>query len=215
MTITAQYPGRCSKCGGRIEPGQQIDWDKSTRATRHVTCPTKQTSEASQPIALVAGGAQIPQGRNRKPGICDKCGQFLKPGQGILVRCIEDSGCPIHHDYSGWHVYCADEAACKARREEARQRKARQSEIAKALQATITREAVEAPTGAEELHLAGLGAGVYSTVRWIIAGDTVYVQIWRPLPYDDWERVTLRTTATREQVQEAIQAGAIEFVQAR
>lgn len=41
MTITAKYPGRCSKCGGAIQPGQQIDWDKATKKTMHVTCPAK------------------------------------------------------------------------------------------------------------------------------------------------------------------------------
>ena len=39
MTIRARYPGRCAKCGGPIQPGERINWDKSTKRTEHVTCP--------------------------------------------------------------------------------------------------------------------------------------------------------------------------------
>ena len=39
MTIWARYPGKCAKCGGPIQPGEQINWDKSTKRTEHVTCP--------------------------------------------------------------------------------------------------------------------------------------------------------------------------------
>ncbi len=41
MTITAKYPGRCTECGGAIKPGDRIDWDRNTKATRHVECPKK------------------------------------------------------------------------------------------------------------------------------------------------------------------------------
>ena len=39
MTIWARYPGKCAKCGGPIQPGEQINWDKATKRTEHVTCP--------------------------------------------------------------------------------------------------------------------------------------------------------------------------------
>ncbi len=38
MTITAKYPGRCTKCGGHIPVGEQIEWIKGTGAS-HVKCP--------------------------------------------------------------------------------------------------------------------------------------------------------------------------------
>jgi len=31
MTIWARYPGKCAKCGGPIQPGEQINWDKATK----------------------------------------------------------------------------------------------------------------------------------------------------------------------------------------
>lgn len=41
MTMTARYAGKCSKCGGRVLPGQQIDWNKGTHATQHIACPAQ------------------------------------------------------------------------------------------------------------------------------------------------------------------------------
>ncbi len=38
MTITAKFPGTCATCQGRIEPGQQIEWDKATKETSHSRC---------------------------------------------------------------------------------------------------------------------------------------------------------------------------------
>jgi len=38
MTITAKYPGRCTKCGGHIAAGEQIEWEKGAGAS-HVKCP--------------------------------------------------------------------------------------------------------------------------------------------------------------------------------
>ena len=38
MTIRARYPGRCAKCGQAIQPGDEINWDKRTKRTEHVTC---------------------------------------------------------------------------------------------------------------------------------------------------------------------------------
>lgn len=125
MTITARYPGRCATCGGRIVPGQEIEWDKSTRLTRHSSCAVGKGAPAtagapSQPIGVVSGGARHERGRNRKPGYCERCNTRLAPGEGHLQYCVEDSGCLKHHDYSGYHLYCADTEACQQRRAEAK-----------------------------------------------------------------------------------------------
>lgn len=41
MTVmTAKYPGKCKKCGGHIEIGDEIDWTKETGA-KHMECPVK------------------------------------------------------------------------------------------------------------------------------------------------------------------------------
>jgi hypothetical protein len=40
MTITARYPSTCSRCGGRIQAGVQIEWDRDTRTAAHSgSCP--------------------------------------------------------------------------------------------------------------------------------------------------------------------------------
>jgi SWI/SNF-related matrix-associated actin-dependent regulator 1 of chromatin subfamily A len=35
VTITARYPGRCSRCRGRIEAGETVNWDRRTRTVSH------------------------------------------------------------------------------------------------------------------------------------------------------------------------------------
>ena len=35
MTITAKYPSKCATCGGRIHPGDRIDWVKGRREVSH------------------------------------------------------------------------------------------------------------------------------------------------------------------------------------
>jgi hypothetical protein len=39
MIITARYAGRCHICGGRIEPGDTIEFDGETQLPTHVECP--------------------------------------------------------------------------------------------------------------------------------------------------------------------------------
>jgi len=38
MTITAKYPGRCKKCGGQINVGDKIEWERG-KGAEHVECP--------------------------------------------------------------------------------------------------------------------------------------------------------------------------------
>ncbi len=40
MTITAKFAGRCTKCGGQIAAGEQIEWERGAGA-KHVKCPEK------------------------------------------------------------------------------------------------------------------------------------------------------------------------------
>ena len=54
MTIRARYPGRCAKCGGAIKPGDEIDWDKATKRTEHVSCP----EQSEQPEQIEASAPQ-------------------------------------------------------------------------------------------------------------------------------------------------------------
>lgn len=80
-------------------------------------------------------------GRNRKPGGCDKCGVYLKPGEGSLWRCgEEDVRChvPAHSDGGGWHLECLDRPGCEERRKARREETARK----RAAQEAAEREAV-------------------------------------------------------------------------
>lgn len=119
----SKYPGTCKACGGYFAVGTEIDWEPG-KGARHVKCPTKAKSvpakPASPPIAFVTGGVQTPAGTNKKPGRCDRCGTWLKPGEGILQYCHYDTGCMKHFDESGYHLYCKDETTCAQRRAEAK-----------------------------------------------------------------------------------------------
>jgi hypothetical protein len=48
MVITAKFPGRCSKCGGKIEIGSAIDWERGQGAS-HVKCPTAKPAAPAVP----------------------------------------------------------------------------------------------------------------------------------------------------------------------
>ena len=54
MTITAKYPGTCPTCQKAIQPGQQVEWSKGSKA-RHTDCaaansvPTKPTTTTAAP----------------------------------------------------------------------------------------------------------------------------------------------------------------------
>ena len=57
MTLTAKYQGTCSKCGGKIYPGDKIDWNKDTRKTSHIECPQVKKENYGFPVyTLKAGG---------------------------------------------------------------------------------------------------------------------------------------------------------------
>jgi len=42
MVIVAKYPSRCSSCGGPIEAGAEIEWDRARRTSRHPGCPVRE-----------------------------------------------------------------------------------------------------------------------------------------------------------------------------
>lgn len=129
MTINAKYPGRCNACGGPIAVGDRIEWEKG-KGSRHAECPRERQSTGTSassmprtggPWAGARGGVRHESGSNRRAGSCERCGEWLPAGAGRLEYCVEDSGCPRHHDESGYHLYCADPAACLARAKAARE----------------------------------------------------------------------------------------------
>ena len=63
---------------------------------------------------------RILESRNRNPGHCERCGARLAVGEGNLEYCVEDSGCPLHHDQGGYHLRCANGPECELRVADAR-----------------------------------------------------------------------------------------------
>lgn len=106
MTITARFPGTCRKCGGRINPGDAIDWDKATRQTSHATCPAKGAARA--PSAKPAATQTTPPPpaierlAARYAGTCAGCGEAIKVGAQIEYH---------RSERAAYHLACADKAA--------------------------------------------------------------------------------------------------------
>lgn len=65
MTITAKFPASCASCGGRIIPGQRIEWSKGAPA-RHTSCPgaTAGTQTATYLGRVLV--ADLPRGRSQR-----------------------------------------------------------------------------------------------------------------------------------------------------
>lgn len=73
----------------------------------------KQAKYDAEILALHAGSPRA--GNNKHLGCCEVCSAAIPVGYGLLRRCAADTGCPQHHDRDGWHLRCADAAACAAR----------------------------------------------------------------------------------------------------
>lgn len=56
MTMRARYPGRCSRCGGQIRPGDWIEWSPTTRIAQHARCPQSRGADADFELLADAYG---------------------------------------------------------------------------------------------------------------------------------------------------------------
>jgi hypothetical protein len=86
MTITAKYPGKCKKCGGRINVGDKIEWTKGEGAA-HVECPANPEPYRPEPRKMVS----------RFDSTCVECGLKIKAGEDIYY--LKGKG--------AWHVDCS------------------------------------------------------------------------------------------------------------
>lgn len=151
MTITARYSSYCPCCHQPIDVGDQVEWVKGQKA-RYTKCPATRKAPAvasssapsapsassPTPVATAARAART----NSRPGDCDRCGTYVAAGAGLLRRCLgSSSGCFAHGDdeAGGWHVRCADEAACSARRTAAETERTVAAERAAARRAATVR----------------------------------------------------------------------------
>jgi superfamily I DNA/RNA helicase len=58
MTITAKYPGRCAACGGPVQPGQTVEWDKTAKKVRHLNCNEAPQAADAAPLSFTPTGEQ-------------------------------------------------------------------------------------------------------------------------------------------------------------
>ncbi len=59
MTITARYPGTCRLCGGKIKPGQEIEWERGQKPV-HARCSSKAAAATSAARVVVPKAAPAP-----------------------------------------------------------------------------------------------------------------------------------------------------------
>lgn len=96
MVIKAKYSGKCKRCGGRINPGDEIEWVRG-EGSSHVTCPDKPEPVKSEPRQM----------KSRFDSQCVKCGLKITAGEDIFY--LKGKG--------AWHADCTaakEEAAKKA-----------------------------------------------------------------------------------------------------
>jgi hypothetical protein len=174
------------------------------------TNPAPAPKTTPKAAVAMSSGPAVPSGRNRKAGSCERCGEWLKAGDGTLLYCHEDGGCRKHFDHSGYHVCCADKLGCDARRavivQEREARKAAKAALEPAvlaLRQSYSHLTVldRLPEGCTEIWGDGRMAG---SETWYAAPDGVvyYVRSDYDMGPTYW-----RTTATAEQVEQVKVSG--------
>lgn len=72
--MSARFPGRCTACGGHIQPGDRIDWTKGAGA-RHVKCSAAKAPSAPRKAPAGDPGAEAaPFLRHEKWEPCPRAG---------------------------------------------------------------------------------------------------------------------------------------------
>lgn len=92
-TMTAKFPGRCTKCGGSFQAGTQIDWRKGAGAS-HVRCGSSTVSStapaprkparrapAAPKKAGVAEGEQLHRWCQERPDVAAEVGRVFVAGK--------------------------------------------------------------------------------------------------------------------------------------
>ncbi len=200
MTIMAKYEGTCTKCGGKIRVGDEINWEKG-RGASHVTCPEKTTPIPPDPNAIKIsqgsgyGGREYRVGqvlRHKTHGIITvvsaKKSYFREDGLSFGVG--DDSG----YIYSAVCRPATEEEsapllAAEAEREKIAAAKKRLEEIRQHIQKTGERPTEEQPDGARLMDTQNIyGGGDW----WVIGNGIWYVQN-NGADGDNWSSNNVRT----------------------
>mgnify|MGYP000874517037 CR=1 FL=1 len=89
MTITAKYQGRCTKCGGRINIGDKIEWERG-KGSHHVECP-----DNPEPVETKTQNPK--QMKSKFDSKCIRCGLKITAGEDIFYQ----------RGKGAWHTDCA------------------------------------------------------------------------------------------------------------
>jgi len=208
VTITAKYPGVCASCGGRVTPGQQIEWAKG-QPTRHTACVE------SAPFSVYGGSGYGCRGWTAGDILCSK---DVKPWQSekqafpeflYVVRAsrkyYREDGMSFGVGAESGYTYAAecreatDEEAAplRAKMEERRREQDRLVEIGRVFK--MVQDIGERPQGmhvpeGEEVQVPNSGERLYGSGSWFVVGSE---WIWaiqnNGMDGDDWSRNNVRT----------------------
>lgn len=64
MTITARYPGKCSKCGRSITVGEKIEWSRGSKAY-HSKCPMESAKAAAMQPTKKSSGPRLASSKQK------------------------------------------------------------------------------------------------------------------------------------------------------
>ncbi len=109
MTIMARYVGTCGRCGGQIQIGDRIEWERGERSS-HVTCPKRPAQLGAAPrtqaniinalFSCAASLGHVVDGNLYKPdahpadrGPCTRCGR-----SGVWISGAGQHLCARHQD---------------------------------------------------------------------------------------------------------------------
>jgi hypothetical protein len=105
MTITAKFAGRCKRCGGWINAGEKVEWEKG-EGIRHIEC----SASAPKSPPARARSSEPRKMTSMYNGKCSECGHKITAGDEIYY--LRGKG--------AWHVDCEAAKAAEKAKEEAR-----------------------------------------------------------------------------------------------
>lgn len=124
MTITAKFPGKCEVCGGKIRPGDRIEWKKGA-GSRHEACatgaaaqqPTQAAARAPRKPSAPRAPKQIPAGVMLRS---DKHAYHMGDVMPAILRDAEISECEERQAIKATEIPAADVAGKPLREGERR-----------------------------------------------------------------------------------------------
>lgn len=210
MTITAKYPGKCTKCGGSIKPGEKIEWEKG-KGAYHVKCEAEPAMMSGEKTYKLSGGSGYGCRGWDRGQVLRNAAKRIEQGEPEFLFVISASSRRVYEDGLSFgvgdeegYLYCA--TAREATAEEAapvRARIAERDEAArktKALAEMVEKihDEGECPEGehrpeGDRVNI-GQGQTLYGGGEWFIVGPEY---IWHVrnngMDGDDWSRNNVRT----------------------